>query len=214
MEKLRPSSEAKREAILETASQHFFAHGFAASAIESIAEDAGVSKVTVYNHFGSKKALFTAAVEQECEKMRGHFRIESMPGASLRARLTAIGEGMVAFLSRDEMIHFERRIAAETEHEPSVGLTFLAAGPHRMRAAFRDLLAAMHEAGEVNVPDPALAAEQFASLCKGMGDLDRRFGMARDERRDAERIAGAVELFCRAYAVDDPQKPANERPAK
>lgn len=202
---LRPSSEAKREAIIEAACARFFEAGFAATAIETIAEDAGVSKVTVYNHFGDKKGLFTAAVERECEKMRGHFRIEAMPGASLRDRLTAIGKAMVAFLSRDEMVQFERRIAAETEHEPAIGLAFLTAGPHRMKAAFSAFVSAMHDAGEVDVPDPVLAAEQFAAMCKGMGDLDRRFGLPSDPARDAQRIAGAVEVFCRAYATDQPE---------
>ena len=189
-------------AILEAAGRAFFDVGYAAASIEQIAEAAGVSKVTVYNHFGDKSGVFTAAVERECGKMRGHFQIEAMPGTDLRARLTAIGEAMVAFLSRPEMVQFERRIAAETEHEPAVGLAFLEAGPHRMKAAFAALLAAMHESGEVDVPDPVLAAEQFAAMCKGMGDLDRRFGLPADPRRDRERIAGAVEVFCRAYAVD------------
>ncbi len=86
---------------------------------------------------------------------------------------------MVAFLSRPEMVQFERRIAAETEHEPAVGLAFLAAGPHRMKAAFAALLSAPCTMPVKSMStDPELAAEQFASMCKGMGDLDRRFGLA------------------------------------
>lgn len=195
----RPADPAKRGAILAAASKSFFGVGFAATSIEQVAATAGVSKVTVYNHFGDKRGLFTAAVEAECERLRGHFRIEAQEGKDLRARLTAIGEAMVAFLSRPEMIQFERRIAAETEHEPAVGAAFLAAGPHRMKRAFVEWLAAMDEAGEIAVEDPELAAEQFVAMCKGMGDLERRFGMAKDDARDRQRIDGAVEVFCRAY---------------
>ncbi|MEH6724432.1 MAG: helix-turn-helix domain-containing protein, partial [Qipengyuania sp.] len=54
----RPADEAKREAILAAAAASFFEHGFAASSIEQIAADAGVSKVTIYNRFGDKRALF------------------------------------------------------------------------------------------------------------------------------------------------------------
>lgn len=196
----RPTDLAKREAILRTAGRSFFDVGFAATSIEQIAADAGVSKVTVYNHFGDKRGLFTAAVEAECERLRDHFRIAPAEGADLRSRLTAIGEAMSAFLSRPEMVQFERRIAAETEQEPAIGEAFLAAGPHRMKAGFAALLAAMNEAGEVAIDDPDLAAEQFAAMCKGMGDLDRRFGMPKNAARDRERIDGAVEVFCRAYA--------------
>jgi len=197
----RPTDLAKREAILRTAGRSFFDVGFAATSIEQVAADANVSKVTVYNHFGDKRGLFTAAVEAECERLRDHSSIAPAEGADLRARLTAIGEAMSAFLSRPEMVQFERRIAAETEQEPAIGEAFLAAGPHRMKAGFAALLAAMNAAGEVAIDDPDLAAEQFAAMCKGMGDLDRRFGMPKDEKRDRERIDGAVEVFCRAYAT-------------
>ncbi len=198
----RPADEAKREAILDAAAASFFEHGFAASSIEKIAADAGVSKVTIYNRFGDKRALFTASVEQECEQMRASLKVPDLPSGSLRDRLTAIGEAMVAFLSRPKMVQFERRIAAETEHEPTVGAAFLAAGPLRMKEAFANLIAALHDAGELEVDNPELAAEQFASMCKGMGDIERRFGAPDDPARNRERIAGAVEVFCRAYARD------------
>lgn len=198
----RAADPAKHEAILAAAQRAFFDHGFAATAIEQVAADAGVSKVTVYSHFGDKRGLFAAAVEQQCEAMRGHLRIEDLPVGTLRQRLTAIGTAMGAFLSRDEMIQFDRRIAAETESDPAIGQAFLAAGPHRMRDAFVRLLEAMAAAGELEIEDFPLAAEQFVSMCKGMGDLERRFGLPPDEVRERERIAGAVEVFCRAYAVD------------
>ena len=199
----RPADTAKREAMIAAASRAFFDHGFAATSIEQVAADAGVSKVTVYNHFGDKRGLFTAAVECECEKMRDQFASAPEMRGSLRDRLIAIGEAMVSFLSRPEMVQFERRIAAETEHEPEIGAAFLAAGPHRMKAAFAGLMRAMNEAGEVDIDDVDLAVEQFASMCKGMGDLERRFGHPRDPVRDRQRIEGAVEVFCKAYAVDD-----------
>lgn len=195
----RPVDPAKRDAIIAAAAHAFFEQGYAASTIEGIAADAGVSKVTIYNHFGDKRALLCAAVECECERMRGHFEIGSGTGGSLRDRLLAIGTAMVAFLSRPEMIQFERRIAAETEHDPDIGLAFLDNGPRRMKAAFAALLERMRSQGELDIPDPVLAAEQFASLCKGMGDLERRFGAPADPVRDAQRIEGAVEVFLRAY---------------
>ncbi len=199
----RPADNAKREAILKAATASFFERGFAASAIEQIAADAGVSKVTVYSHFGDKRGLFSAAVEKRCEVMRGYLAITPVPSGTLRERLTAIGEAMVAFLSRPEMIQFERRIAAETETEPALGAAFLSAGPHRMKEAFAALFAAMDKTGEVSIADPALAAEQFASMCKGMGDLERRFGHPADPELDRQRIAGAVDVFCCAYGNDD-----------
>ena len=196
----RPADAAKQDAIIGAASRRFFDDGYAATSIEQIAAEAGVSKVTIYNHFGGKRGLFTAAVELECEKMRGHFRIEDMPSGSIRDRLQAIGEAMAAFLSRPEMTRFERRIAAETEHDPGIGQAFLQAGPFRMKAALAAFLAQASALGELHIADTDLAAEQFAALTKGMGDLERRFGMQGDGAADRRRIAGAVDVFLAAYA--------------
>ena len=195
----RPADPVKRDAIIAAASEAFFELGYAAASIEQIAAKANVSKVTIYSQFGDKRALLGAAVESECEKMRGHFSLDNTGHGTLRQRLTSIGQAMVAFLSRPEMVQFERRIAAETEHEPAIGEAFLAAGPHRMKQAFAQLIGALAQAGELDVADTELAAEQFASLCKGMGDLERRFGHPGDPARDRLRIDGAVEMFLRAY---------------
>lgn len=195
----RPIDEAKRDAIVAAAAAAFFDQGFAAASLEQIAADAGVSKVTIYNRFGDKRGLFTAAVEAECNRMQDYFRIDTNHQATLRERLRTIGQGMVAFLARPEMIQFERRIAAETVLEPEIGAAFLAAGPHRMKRSFAELLRALVATGDLDVPDCDLAAEQFASMCKGMGDLERRFGCRVDPARDHARIEAAVEVFCRAY---------------
>ena len=197
----RPLDAAKRQAIVETAAHLFFHNGYAATAIEQVAADAGVSKVTIYNQFGDKRALFTAAVECECEKMRGHFSLEQMPQGTIRERLTAIGEAMAAFLFRPEMIQFERRIAAETEIDPAIGEVFLDAGPRRMKHGFAAYLRFCAEAGDLILTDPELAAEQFVSMCKGMGDLERRFGAAVSPQNRERRITGAVEVFLAAYGA-------------
>ncbi|MFZ1741241.1 MAG: TetR/AcrR family transcriptional regulator [Pontixanthobacter sp.] len=186
-------------AIVEAASEMFFDVGYAATAIEQVAHKAGVSKVTVYNHFGDKRGLFVAAVERECEKMRGHFNLEHAKSGNLRDRLLVLGEAMMRFLARPEMARFELRIAAETEHEPAIGRSFLDAGPRNMRTTFVTLLRVEVESGRMAIDDLPLAAEQFVSMCRGFGDLERRFGAGTDPERDRERIEGAVDVFLAAY---------------
>lgn len=197
----RPLDAAKRRAIVDTAAHLFFHNGYAATSIEQVAADAGVSKVTIYNQFGDKRALFGAAVACECEKMREHFSLETMPTGTIRERLNAIGEAIFAFLFRPEMIQFERRIAAETEVEPAIGAAFLEAGPWRMKDAFAAWLRHVAVAGELVIDNAELAAEQFVSMCKGMGDVERRFGAVVTPEDRRSRITGAVEVFLAAYAA-------------
>lgn len=44
--------------------QVFLKHGYAGTSMDRVAEVAGVSKNTIYNHFQDKEGLFTALIEQ------------------------------------------------------------------------------------------------------------------------------------------------------
>ena len=59
----RQKSTEKTEAILEGAMQEFLAHGYAATSMDRVAKAAGVSKATVYSHFGDKEGLFNALIQ-------------------------------------------------------------------------------------------------------------------------------------------------------
>lgn len=192
---------AKREAIIAAAAQSFFSRGFAASSIEQIAADAGVSKVTIYNNFGDKRALLAAAVEQECSRMRGIFSFDGVTGDNIGQQLAAIGQAMLEFLSRPEIIQFERGLSAEIDQHPGIGEEFLRSGPYQMKAAFAAFLEEAEKRGELVVANHWLAAEQFVSMCKGMGELERRFGVASDPQEDAQRISGAVHVFLQVYGT-------------
>jgi Transcriptional regulator len=52
----------KRQMVLDGAVRVFTKYGFDASSMDKIAEAAGVSKRTIYNHFKSKESLFQAIV--------------------------------------------------------------------------------------------------------------------------------------------------------
>jgi AcrR family transcriptional regulator len=62
---LRESQKAERRIrMLDAARRHFLESGFEAATIEAIAESAGVSAVTVYNYYGTKRGLLLALVGQ------------------------------------------------------------------------------------------------------------------------------------------------------
>lgn len=55
--------DATIASILKAARSAFGKRGFAATTIDSIADDCGIAKGAVYHHFASKEALFTAVME-------------------------------------------------------------------------------------------------------------------------------------------------------
>jgi AcrR family transcriptional regulator len=58
-----PYWRTKHERILEAAFEEFSKNGYDTASMEKIAEAAGVSKVTVYNHFMTKDQLFVECCE-------------------------------------------------------------------------------------------------------------------------------------------------------
>ncbi len=50
----RPKDPAKREAILDAAQRLFYARGVGPVGLEDVAGTAGVSRMTLYSHFGGK----------------------------------------------------------------------------------------------------------------------------------------------------------------
>ena len=59
---------SKAALILQGAMQEFLARGYSAASMDRVAAAAGVSKATVYSHFGDKETLFKELVAQMAQK--------------------------------------------------------------------------------------------------------------------------------------------------
>ncbi|MCH7308504.1 TetR/AcrR family transcriptional regulator [Acinetobacter sp. NIPH 1852] len=64
----RPKDLEKRAKILQAAKSIFLKLGYHAANMNQIAKEAGVTKLTVYNHFQDKANLFICAIEETCEE--------------------------------------------------------------------------------------------------------------------------------------------------
>lgn len=66
--------EKKKEQILKAATELFRVHGFKRVSVGDIAEKAGVSHVTIYNHFGSKEDLVRVVVKTQMRSAIDRYR--------------------------------------------------------------------------------------------------------------------------------------------
>ena len=64
------ANQARREEILETATELFAEQGFSDAVTQRLVERLGVGKGTLYRHFPSKRALFLAATDRVMRKMQ------------------------------------------------------------------------------------------------------------------------------------------------
>ena len=96
---------AKNEAILDAASDVIFERGLSAP-LDEIARRAGVSKQTIYNHYGSKVDLMRALIERRARTITAPLDV---PGADVHPEraLAAYGEVLLTTIT-----HRSRRRAS------------------------------------------------------------------------------------------------------
>ena len=86
----RPKDPAKREAILAAAQVLFLGNGYEGSSMDAIAAEAGVSKLTLYSHFGDKEALYLEALKRYRDAGVDALKSTLSGKQSLREELTEV----------------------------------------------------------------------------------------------------------------------------
>lgn len=208
----RPVDQAKQSAILAAARAEFFEQGYAAASIERIAQMANVSKVTIYNHYQGKKNLFSAVINGECGRMRGGLHDLSGASADLRTELLAFGHAMMNFLGSDDIIRFDRRMAAEVERYPEMGELFLNAGPRQMHVMITEMISNAMNKGQLERADPKAATAHLYGIIKGFADIEWRFAKDRKAVVGPGQIEESIDRFLKAYAPQDPLPVASDMP--
>ncbi|MDQ2696824.1 MAG: TetR/AcrR family transcriptional regulator [Pseudomonadota bacterium] len=91
----------KRDDIIQRAYRIFYRHGFHATGVEALLADTGISKRTLYRHFGSKEELIVAAVAYYQTSL-----LEALPGELARRAGNPEGQLLAIFDLKREA--FER----------------------------------------------------------------------------------------------------------
>jgi TetR/AcrR family transcriptional repressor of mexJK operon len=186
-------SEAKRRAILNGAKAAFLKSGFGGASMDEVAVRAGVSKMTVYRHFGSKEALFAGVVTDLCARLvEGDLNgiLRSAPNEALRL----FARKMMEIVFADETIELHRIVIAESRRFPKLGKFFYASGPEACIAALAGYFAEHLGDPRFKVGDPRRSAEEFLELLRGYAHLRVLLGIekAPSHREIEARIASAV----------------------
>ena len=192
---------SKAESILAAAKRTFLAAGFGAVSMDTIAREAGVSKATVYAHFGSKEELFGAVIQRECEQYFDRFSAGELDPRDVRASLTILGRRFLELILSPDAIALHRIMVGEVTRFPVLGEVFWRAGPERERVQIEGFLRSAAAAGALTLPDPRFAAEQFVSLVRADVQLRQLLRLAAEpsDRQIEIIVEGAVGTFIRAF---------------
>lgn len=213
-----PRAARKREAIVRAARTLFLREGFGVG-MDAIATEAGVSKVTVYNHFGGKEALFTAVVAGALDEPLaldpdgGEGNGPDLAGLAdaedLRAAFVEAARAWVrAVRENDEVRALGALVSAELHRFPELGRAWRDHGPAGHHPAVADALRALADRGRLEIPDLEVAVIQLYSLLVFPQMVFDQYGTELSEDLTERLVRDGVDMFLSRYA---PGTPAPER---
>jgi TetR/AcrR family transcriptional regulator, mexJK operon transcriptional repressor len=197
-------ADLKRRAIVEAAREVFIARGFEAS-IDVIAHRAEVSKVTIYNHFGSKKELFLAVIHDALTEALGQTTAaleKSLAEADdLREILVMTARGWVAGMAKPQVLALRTLVASEAQRFPELGRAWKASGPSPTSAVLADEFRKRIENGELDIPDLELALTQLYALVLYPHFAHIAYGEQIARKRAHDLINQGVDMFLTYYST-------------
>ena len=198
----RKPDQKKREAIFEAAHRLFMSRGYGAS-VDAIAQEAGVSKQTVYKAFPAKVELFAAIAGRISDGIVApldHAHADALTPAEV---LTELSRHIFEVVYAESSIALHRVLIAERAQFPELAETFYRVGPGATRLRLAEYLARETARGRLKAPEPDVAAEHFLGMLTGHSYMRRLLGLetAPTEQAKARRIEAAVSKFLQAYAA-------------
>jgi TetR/AcrR family transcriptional repressor of mexJK operon len=165
----------KRQAIMIAATRLFIELGYAAASMEEVARRAGVAKQTLYNYFGSKRALFQAIVEQICDELMGTVNLDALHETPPVQVLRDFARRFLGLMVAPTSIGLFRLLAADAHRFPDLAATVFRSGPDRVVSDLARYLEAQHRAGRLKIADARLSAESFMGSLRGNLEIKALF---------------------------------------
>lgn len=199
---LREGSVVKRAAILGAARELFLAEGFERTSVDAIAALAQVSKRTVYDYFGDKRALLLSVVEQALgalmlvvdRAIADHLTDVHQLETSLTAFARSISESAIGSADYAALI---RLVSMESANLPELRAYEWSVVEPEVKVA--DRLAEFAARGLLVVPDPRMAADHFTALTLTPSVTGVTSGVTASDAETQHRIVEGVRAFIRAY---------------
>lgn len=151
---------------MEAAIQVFQAEGYETASMDHIAEVAGASKRTVYNHFSSKDALFEAVIDRFLSEVTALKQIPYDPDRGLEDQLGDFADAKVRILSDPAWVGLFKVGLGVFARDPALARKAAARAEAGGDALAKWLQAATTD-GRLDAPAPELAASIFWAMVSG-----------------------------------------------
>ncbi len=202
-------TERKREDILRAAAEAFRHDGVRGASTDAIAERAGVSKRTLYNHFASKDALFDAVIERYWQRFSKSFESATDSELDLESRIVALCLPRLQVLLDPELVGFFRAVLGESMRTPELARAWGHGIDALAVLGFRAFVLEERARKRIAFDNEELVATQLWALC-----VDPLFWptvlLLRTRHTHAEReacVREGAKTFIARFAVSPPTSP-------
>jgi AcrR family transcriptional regulator len=202
MRRTKEEAAATRARLLDAALAVFHARGYAATTLEDIAREAGITRGAIQWHFGNKADLYNAIIREgyaeAAQAFMGLYEAGETPLQKLRLMLIkwlSYAEENIKFRTMLELMIIKTEITSEL----SSGIQEKIEGNRATVSFFADLIRQGIEAGEIRPETkPEIAALAALGLVNGMVSMWLIDTTAFTLRGTAEET---VDLFLRGLAA-------------
>lgn len=190
------SPDSPHQRILDAACRLFPEDGYRVS-MDAVAQQAGVSKQTVYAHFHSKDELFRATVEALVKPLNACLEPHR---EDIETSLRTLASAYNAHTNNSSSAALGRMLVAEAPRFPRAARQLYQSGSGAVLDRLSERLQQSMRNGELRRDDPRHAAELFLSMLDGMNSQRGLLGLRRRGRKAQDTWAShAVHVFLRAY---------------
>jgi TetR/AcrR family transcriptional repressor of mexJK operon len=186
-----------REAVELAARDLFFREGYQGVSVDEIARLAGVSKPTLYSHFGGKEALFVHILESACARLLAPIVDPAAECRPVSEVLMRLARTYTRTVLDPEVVKLHRLFAAESERFPELSRLYYRTGAMAVHKSLAAFLRARAATSEIVCPRPDISAVHFTSLVINPMRLKLIFGIrAKPDWDEVDEYAReAVALF-------------------
>ncbi len=182
--------------ILVAARRLFFGEGFGRVTTDRLAQEAGVSKTSLYKYFGGMNGVLRAVVAAESENFGAGVPLDPRTEQEFREGLIVFGVNFLKLLDDPQTILFEQSILEQARAHPDVAQTFFEAAYVQTQASLQRLIAKGKRRGFVRSRISAEdLADHLTNLWKGNRHAKAQLGLGEARQRPArEWVTQCVDL--------------------
>ncbi|SDV07814.1 transcriptional regulator, TetR family [Pseudomonas mucidolens] len=197
MESSTPRQAAKRQNIIDVATEMFLTNGYSGVSVDGIVTNTGGSKRTIYSYFGDKEGLFSATIEHLCAEHVSPLMHMDLKQEPLHKALSVIANVFLDVVLSPRTIALHRIIVAEALRAPEAAKSFFDAAPATAYKCLAEYFTWAEENGLIRPGDANARAKIFLDALTGDLQLRCLLGFAKPPSK-LERdhlIAEAISVF-------------------